>query len=149
MKSTFALEPLKGGCFIHETARQNLKLQLKKNHSHDCELQPGMTKSYIWAQPCVLGCIELLHRHTPWCCDPQAPLQASPILLLHMNFSAYKDSWDPKATTFTTDTASSSRNIICQFVPAATHVAWISLLRDGQTSLSLWSQTWTVTSHQE
>lgn len=79
VKSTFALEPLKGDCFIHETARWNLKLLVRKNCSHDCEMQPVTTKPTSGHSHLHFGRTELLHKHAPQCCDPQAPLQVPQI----------------------------------------------------------------------
>lgn len=83
-KSTFDLEPLKGDCFLHETARRNFQLLLRKICSHYCELQPVATKSYIWTQPCAPGCAELLP------CPSALTLSPSDADL-HVNFTAYAD----------------------------------------------------------
>lgn len=84
MKSTFVLEPLKGDCFLHETARWNFQLVLRKICSHDCELQPVATKSCAWTQPCAPGCAEPLPCPSAFALSPSAAD-------LHMNFTAYAD----------------------------------------------------------
>lgn len=117
MKSTFVLEPLKGDCFLHETARWNFQLVLRKICSHDCELQSVATKSCVWTQPWAPGCAELL----PCPSALQVPLLLTCTRILqHMQI----ERWDSKATSLKWQ-AKSSRNTICQPVSTATCVVWI------------------------
>lgn len=45
---------------------------------------------------------ELLHKHSPWCCDPQALLQVPQISTFTWNLPhTQTESWDPKATMLT------------------------------------------------
>lgn len=82
---------------------------------------------------------------------PSGPAASPPDLDLHMNFTTYADRElrSKSHNAYMADTASSSRNIVCQSVSAATCFAWTELLRDGDTSLSLSSWLWMVTSHWE